>query len=115
MPMVLPDYPAPPGNKNESVIDWTGPASYTQVTVATPPTGGDAITPAAFGLQRFERIEGGPSDNGQYIAIPIMSPYNPGQTTPTATLLWITAATGAQVAGAVDLSARKVRLWARGN
>lgn len=114
MPRILPDYPTPPGNKNLSIALITGPASYTQVTNGTPATGGQLVTAADFGLVSIESVfSQGMSDNGQYAVQAIHSP-NPAYGTPSVRLRWLTAATGAEVAGAVNLSGRTVRLAAVG-
>jgi hypothetical protein len=110
------------GDRPYSVIDWAGPASYTQVVNGTgsplaQPTGGQAITPAAFGLSTG--LEGiflvGGSTSGTYVVQAFQATsYNLGQGNPAWILRWIVAATGAEVAGAVNLSAETVRLVAFG-
>jgi hypothetical protein len=94
-----------------SDINWYGPSSYTQVTAGTPPalaTGGDQISAAAFGLKTIEDMVGGISWDGTYEAIP----YRISLT--VWGLYWRVLSTGAQVAGAVDLSTSTVRLSAKG-
>jgi len=55
------------------------------------------------------------SDNGQYRAVPILSPFNAGAGSLTGIILqWIVAATGAEVTAATDLSSRTVRILAIG-
>ena len=101
------------GDRPYAIIDFAGPASYTQVTTGTPPTGGQAIAPSNFGLSAG--LEGifpvGLSTSGTYSVHALqLGGLNQGQGNATWALLWYTAATGAQVAGAVNLSAETVRL-----
>jgi hypothetical protein len=108
------------GDRPYSLIDFAGPASYTQVTNATAnnaanstPTGGQAITPAAFGLSA--PIEGifvvGGSLSGTYSVMAFeTNGYQLGQPNGTWILRWIVAATGAEVANGVALNNEIVRL-----
>lgn len=110
------------GDRPYSVIDWAGPSSYAQVVnnTASPlgaPTGGQAITPSAFGLSAG--LEGifvvGSSLSGTYTVQAFQATaYNPGNNNGTWLLRWTVAATGAEVAAAVNLSAESVRLVAFG-
>lgn len=124
--VVLQDYPQPFGNKRVSCWYHTGPASYAALVVGTPPTGGDSVSDTEAGLRYFDYIYGGISDNGQYRVEAIPSAGNPAQAQGagqggtqgaqqrTWKLRWEVIATGAEVAGAVNLSARTVRLFAIG-
>jgi hypothetical protein len=101
------------GDRPYAIIDFAGSASYTQVTTGTPPTGGQAINPSNFGLTAG--LEGifmvGASTNGQYGVVAMQATaYNQGTNNPTWILLWYVIHTGAEVAGAVNLSAQTVRL-----
>ena len=106
------------GDRPYALIDWAGPASYAQVVNNTasplgPPTGGQAITPSAFGLSAG--LEGifvvGSSLSGTYTVQAFQTNgYNQGNNNSTWALRWITAATGAEVGAAVNLSAETVRL-----
>lgn len=107
-------YPKVPGDSLWSITDITGPASYTQVTTGTPPTGGQLVTAADFGLQSIDWVGVMASDNGQYSVAAIPAPFNLGNPLASVALQWSVAATGAQVAAAVNLSARTVRLLAIG-
>lgn len=121
-PKVLEGYPQPGlGNKRVSTFIHTGPASYVQVAVAVPPTGGDPVTDTEAGGRYIEAFLGDSvSDNGQFRVEAIPSAGNPSQAQPnggtvgcpqrTWLLRWIVAATGAEVAGAVNLAGRTVRL-----
>lgn len=113
MSKLLDGYPQPAGAKMESVIYKAGPASYTAVTVASPPTGGQAVQASEFGLKYLEHVEGGLSDTGAYIVVFTPKITGKGPVT-SGTLMWITAVTGVEVAGAVNLSAKQVRLRAIG-
>lgn len=106
-------YPQAEGAKWGSAIEKAGPASYTQVTAATPPTGGQALEASEFGVKYLEVVFGCLSDNGQYRVD--FTPTKQGKHGVTAgILLWTVAAGGAEVAALTDLSARTVRLFARG-
>ena len=104
------------GDRPYAIIDWAGPASYVQVVngaAPAAPTGGQAITPAAFGLSAG--LEGifvaGSSLSGTYTVQAFQATaYNQGSNNGTWLLRWITAATGAEVSAAVNLSAEIVRL-----
>src|SRR5579872_546764 len=104
------------GDRPYAIIDWAGPTSYTAVTngvAPAQPTGGQAITPAAFGLSTG--LEGifvvGGSTSGTYTVQAFQTTsYNQGYGNPTWALRWIVAATGAEVTGATNLSGEIVRL-----
>ena len=108
------------GDRPYAIVDLAGPSSYTQVTNGTAPaqpTGGQAVTPSTFGL--VAGLEGifqvGGSTSGTYIVQAFQATgYNQGYGNPTWILRWIVAATGAEVAGAVNLSGETVRLVAFG-
>ncbi len=110
---ILDGYPQSIGAKRESVIKVTGPSSYTQVSVATPPTGGQVIDAAAFGLKYIESAEGSLSNNGQY-GVRVIFDNNPKQGVTSIRLLWFVASTGAEAAGSADLDALTVRVRATG-
>lgn len=111
---ILDGYPQSMGDHVVSIVDHKGPASYTQITPGSPPTGGDQITAAEFGLKYIDMLWGGAlSDDGTYEvegSPGIASAAEPSKWF----LMWITANTGAQVAGATNLSARSIRLCAIG-
>jgi len=104
------------GDRPYAIIDWAGPASYTQVTNGTAPaqpTGGQAITNVNFGLSAG--LEGifvvGSSLTGTYTVQAFQATsYQQGQPNLTWILRWITAATGAEASGAANLSTETVRL-----
>jgi len=118
-------YPDSFGSKRASVFPHQGPASYTQVTPGTAPalaTGGDLVAAVEAGMKYFDTVIGGLTDSGTYRVevIPttlsgiVASPGQIPQPGTTARLRWVVVATGAEVAGAVDLDAEIVRLTAFG-
>lgn len=110
----LADFPAVPGNKPFTIVDIPGPASYTQVGVATPPTGGVTINAADIGLTNIEFFMVLGSDNGQYGGEPIIDSTFLGRGAATVRFLAYVLNTGAQVTGATDLSGRTFRVFAFG-
>ena len=54
MGLLVPDFPQSFGSKRAQIALLTGPASYTQVTVATPPTGGQALLATNYGLKSID-------------------------------------------------------------
>ena len=106
-------YPKVPGDGFWSIVDVTGPASYTQIA-GTPPTGGQEVTAADFGLQSLDWVGAMGSDNGQYSVIVMPIPFASGAPLGSVLLLWSLATSGAQAAAGANLSARTVRLLAIG-
>jgi hypothetical protein len=105
----------PVANRKFSMCEVGGPASYTQVTAGVPPagpTGGQIIPATAFGLKFIDVILNGLDESGKY-EVAGTSGNKPGGAT-SVTLMWILAATGAQEAGATNLSTFKVALLAIG-
>ncbi len=107
-------YPAVPGDKRFGFALITGPASYTQITTAAPPTGGILVNAGDFGLTELEWVGVGVSDNGQYhcVAFPALAQTQPQK---QVRLEALTTDGGAQVAGATDLSGRTFLLMAMGS
>ena len=109
---VLAQYPAPDGSRPESVLTFIGPASYVQISIAAPPTGGITVNASDMGLVNFDQAMVWGSDEGTYGARIIWpnQPFSP----PTTLILQIfTLATGAEVAGATNLAAKTFRIWAK--
>lgn len=110
------------GDRPYSIIDWAGPASYTQLTPAAAnsglaPSGGQAINAASFGLAAPLEIilAGALSTSGNYYVYCVqLTSYNVGYGNATWALIWINATTGAQVAAGTNLSSENVRLVAFG-
>ena len=123
----LAGYPTSVGSKILSVFPHAGPTSYTQVSAGSAPalsTGGNLVEAREAGLAFFDTVIGGLTDSGTYRVEVVpddrsgtvgQEPPKASPGTPTARLRWIVVATGAQVAGAVDLDAEIVRLTAIGS
>lgn len=114
-------YPTSFGNQRVCLFIHTGPASYTAITNATPPTGGDTVQAIEAGLKYLDALVCPmTSDDGQYIVQAVSINGNgagAGTAAVPATtmkLRWLTAATGAEVSGGTNLSARTIRLLAIG-
>src|SRR5215471_21711463 len=86
-------YPKVPGDQPESILDVTGPASYTPVTPGTPgppitpPTGGQRITAADFGLQSLDFVIAIGSTDGSYSVIVVPELIEPVPNPPLPTQL----------------------------
>lgn len=116
--------PSPPGDQPWTVIDIDGPASYTTITAATPPTGGQVIKATDIGMTTIDWAQCVGSDNGAYDGVCYIvgglgnprSGGSPNYSQPGSqiNLQWITAATGAEVSGSTNLSARHLRLLVMG-
>ncbi|HEV8525220.1 MAG TPA: hypothetical protein VGQ71_12025 [Terriglobales bacterium] len=104
-------YPKVPGDSFWSVVDVEGPASYVQVVPGNPPTGGQLITASDCGLQSFDWVNA--KGASQAFNAVVVIPAIVGNPT-IIRLMWITAATGSQVAPGANLSGRFVRLLAIG-
>lgn len=103
------DYPVVIGNRKLSIINHTGPSSYTAISDATPPTGGDLVNASEFGLKYLEAVVVLGSDNGQYDGVAFNTNLNTQPGTSVA-LQWNTSHTGAEVSGTTNLSARNLLL-----
>jgi hypothetical protein len=106
-------YPAPPGNKRDSILDMSIAGAYTPITPGTPPTGGIAVTATMFGLTSIEWAQCMGSDNGQYDGTLYMNPYNSNQPSANMRLQVIVTATGAEASGTIN-AARRIRIFATG-
>lgn len=114
---ILPGYVTSLGAKYEIIVDHDGPASYNNT--GTGLTSGETINASDFGLGGIELIQADSisSDgvNTVYPTIINQSTSGPqGNAVPTATLRWFVTATGAEVANAVNLSGKSIRLQIRG-
>src|SRR5260370_33748373 len=110
---IVKGWPQARGAKYESVVDHTGPASYTVVTTGDPVTGGDIVTAAEFGLKFLDYVEATGSEDGVYDVVPIVSALDPVPRTQV-TLRWFPRAGSVEVAATTNLSAKHVRLCAVG-
>jgi len=109
----LAGFPDAWGSHRVSVFPVTGPTSYTQYTA--PSTGGqDVNVSPASGVKVAEFALGAVSASGLYRAEVVQIEAGPvnGQTVVGARLVlkWYVVAGGAEVAGAVNLSAETVNL-----
>ncbi len=91
------------GHRNASISDIDGLASYT--------TGGQAVAASSLGLSQVEYASAGGSNDGVHIVVVV--PGAKGFRS-TIKLMWIVVATGVEVAAAVNLSSKSVRVKARG-
>lgn len=103
--------PLPIGDRWQSVVNHIGPASYTQVTPGSPPTGGDVLYASACGLKFIQAVIGLAMDStGTYIVCGIPAANSPGLEQTSVILRWFTAASMTEVAGATNLSGKNVVL-----
>lgn len=110
-------YPDSFGAKRASVFPVAGPASYAQYTA--PTTGGqDVQVSGPSGLKMVDYVMGGISGSGLYRAEVVHIEASTLNGVPVAdskiVLKWYVVSTGAQVTGAVNLSAEIVYLFALG-
>ena len=107
----FPEFTAVPfGNRRMTAGLLTGPTSYTRVTVASPPTGGQAVSASQFGLTYIDAIFATASDTGAYTADWTAKSITPQGVT-AGTLIWRTATTPIdEVGGGTNLSAKYLRV-----
>jgi hypothetical protein len=115
---VLPGYTMPVGAKYEIIIDHDGPGSYNNT--GTFATSGEIINAADIGIGGFELVSDQTlsSDGLNYVLIQLpnqsTSVEPQGNALPTARIHWYVTATNAEVANAVNLAGKSVRLQIRG-
>ena len=119
-------YPKVPGDQPWSMIDVTGPASYTPVTPGTPTTpvsGGQQIFAQDFGLTQLDFVCAMGSSDGIYFVtlIPVNgkpgvppTTYASGNAFTSVILSWGELNPAEDVPPATNLSTSKVRLLAIG-
>ena len=105
---------APPGDEPYARVQWTGPSSYTVLTVGSPPSGGDPVVASQFGVNMITLVLAGGSYDGRWLVIPVRI------SDAKWTLKWIslvTATVGGQIQTAfteaiaeTDLSTTSVKL-----
>ncbi len=107
-PTKFTSYPASFGAKRYALAPngHAGPSSYTQLS-----GGGDVIYAVDFGFKNFDRVDAGLTSNGTY-RVEVVNPTT--GPVPSLALRWVVVATGAEVAGMVDLHASIVNLSAVG-
>lgn len=101
----LPGYQTVMGNKGVHCLDHNGPASYPAPGV---PNNGERVTAAQFGLRCIDSIDASVGQDGLHQVVG--QPEGLGQNV-TWRLRWIVISTGLEVANAVDLSLKSVRLF----
>jgi hypothetical protein len=124
VPVQFPDSPRNGawGDRPYALIDLAGPTSYVQVvlgtgTPPTSPTGGQAITPASFGLsapiEGIDVVCG--STSGTYTVDAFQATnFNSGSGNGTWLLRWNNSVTGAEASAGTNLSNELIRLRAFG-
>jgi len=98
---LLKGYPDYVGKRTILCGSGVGPSSYTQLA-----SGGDVIQPPQF-QNYIDVLFPALTLSGTYIVYPFPTAVGPRATW---ALMWVTRSTGAEVAGATDLSAEKVQL-----
>jgi hypothetical protein len=108
---LLPGYPVTIGAKRLALLPngHAGPTSYTQMTTG-PLAGGDVVNARDFGLKFIENIDGGITADGLFRVEPVQ-PVGPAT---SVSLRWTVVSTGAQVAGAFNLSGSTINMVAIG-
>lgn len=112
---ILPGYMMPNGAKYDLIVDHDGPSSY-----AGGASGGETINASDFGLGGIETIEIPMLSNDSLTSAiatltgQSISTGNIGNAVTQAKIRYFVVATGAEVANAVDLSAKSFRLQIRG-
>ena len=111
-------------NRKIAIVQHTGPASYTVITPGTAPaqpTGGDTLSAVACGLVLIEAVIVLGDSSGKYTGRAFQPPVTAaglgagtGAAVKTVPLQWNVAATGAEVAGAVNLSTFQLNLMVIG-
>lgn len=122
-------YPKVPGDQPVSIIDVSGPPSYTPLVPGSPgppivpPTGGQRITAQDFGLQSLDFVVGMGSTDGRYtvVIVPELIESLPNPPLPTqlpdgtfsALLLAWMQLTGGQASGNLTQSTVRLFAWGR--
>ncbi len=114
----LADYPDASGAHKVSAFYHKGPTLYAALTT-NPVAGGDTVNAVEAGMKFFDIVlASGFSDSGLYWVQAVGPAANPSTNKQAAhaktwKLKWIVTSTGVE-AGAIDLSAQTVRLFAIG-
>ena|SRR5580765_4739548 len=111
--MPLDGYPAPPGNKMESIADVPINGTYTAIATGSPPTGGILVAASVFGLQYIEWAQCVGSDDGTYDAVVYMNPLSRNKPSTSIRLQVLFAITGAEASGTIA-AGRTLRILAKG-
>lgn len=102
----LPGYESIWGNKKVTVIDRTGPVAYNNT--GTYATSGDVLTAAELGWGGIDVVI--PSQSSDGLNEIIVSFTVVGGGSGSVALHWFVTASGAEVANAVNLSTKTIRL-----
>jgi hypothetical protein len=114
----LDGYPAPYCDKIETVVDHDGPASYNNT--GTFATSGETINASDFGLGGFElvQVDALSSDGLNYAYVILtgqsITGANKGNVGVQAVIHWYVLLTNVEVANAINLSGKSIRLQIRG-
>ena len=110
---ILPGYLTQLGNKLEMLFDHDGPVSY--VNTGTFNTSGDIVNASDLGIGGIEslNVDGISSDGLNYAYIEYRNGGN-GNAIPLVAIHWFVLATNVEVANAVNLSTKSLRLQLRG-
>jgi len=112
---IMDGYSLPIGDKIEIVVDHDGPASYLGGA-----GNGETIFASDFGLGGFElvQVDALSSDGLNQVMVTLTgqstSVANKANAVASATLRWFVVATAAEVANAVALNTKSIRLQIRG-
>lgn len=115
---ILPGYVAPMGNKYELIVDHDGPTSYNNT--GTFSTSGETINAADFGLGGIDFVDvedlssDGVNTGAALLVAQSTIAGNIGNAVTSFVLHWFVQAGGAEVANAVNLSTKSLRLKIRG-
>lgn len=100
------------GDKLEVIVDHDGPASYANPTPFT--ANGEVINASDFGLGAFEVVDPMGLSSDQLNTVLCVVGDGSGKAATTCRIHWFVQSTGAEVANAVNLSGKSIRLQIRG-
>lgn len=111
----FPEFVAVPfGNRRMTAGLLTGPASYTQVTPGSPPTGGQALSASQFGLLYLDLVLFTANDTGGFTAVWTPKSVTPQGVTAGIVAWWVAAGTIDEVSASTNLSGKYLRVLAIG-
>lgn len=108
----LDGYNMPVGDKYEIIVDHDGPASYPNPTPFT--ANGEVINASDFGIGAFETVDPQGLSSDQLNTVLVVVGDGSGKASATARIHWFVQVGGAEVANAVNLSTKSIRLQIRG-
>lgn len=109
---ILDGYPTPISDKLELIADHDGPTSYLNPTPFT--ANGEIINASDFGLGGFETVDPMGLSSDQLNTVLAIVGDGSGRPATTCRLHWFVQVGGAEVANAVNLSTKSIRLQIRG-